>query len=94
MIAPMLIALAAAAAPAATEPQPSLAARWHQIVTAAHAMQISSHGLDRALRDPAAAPASQPRYCFTEARIVDGSAQTICRSRDDWNRYGLEPIGQ
>lgn len=80
----MLTMIIVAAAASTIQPLP-VASVW--------GANIDRRVLHAALRAPERSrTGKETRYCFIDDVTVRGQMRTVCRSRRDWNRNGLDPV--
>ena len=90
LLTALILTAAATATPLA--PPPEQANRWHRFVVAAHAMEVPTERLDAALRTaPRRATMAATRYCFDDRLTDPVTPRRLCRTRADWQAFGLDP---
>lgn len=86
----MIIALATAGTPAVANNVITSADR-PAVAQAAARMNVPTRRLLRAMSEPVEprGASNQPRYCIERNRVVPGREGMVCRTENQWARYGL-----
>lgn len=86
----LIIALATAGAPAVANNVITAADR-PAVAAAAARMNVPTRRLLRAMSEPVSPRQSpgQVRYCIERSRVVPGREGMVCRTENQWARYGL-----
>ncbi|MBX9727313.1 MAG: hypothetical protein K2X31_00230 [Sphingopyxis sp.] len=86
----MIIALATAGTPAVANNVITAADR-PAVAAAAARMNVPTRRLLRAMSEPVSTRQSpdQVRYCIERDRVVPGRDGMVCRTENQWARYGL-----